>query len=364
MKNTFTTKKRLNTLLLLAVALAFLSYAFSTGITGVTLKNGNGCNCHGDFPSAGVNVAIIGPDTLLVNQTATFTVRITGGSLTRGGTNIAASAGTLASDGGDLQLIGDELTHTSPKAPSAGAVTFQFQYTAPSNTGNQILYANGNSVNFNSSPDGDNWNFASNKSLTVLQEIPVEMESFVSNISESKVTLFWTTATETNNAGFEIFRKQKGTAEWLKVGFVTGNGTTVERNSYSFIDPNLKSGIYGYMLRQKDYDGTFSDYQLQNEVEVVLPKSYSLSQNYPNPFNPSTKINFSLVESGTISIRVFNTIGEEITLLANGYYEAGSHSVNFNASQLYSGIYYYQLTASGNSGEEIFKATKKMILIK
>ena len=127
-------------------ALSFLFHAYSTGITGKTLKNGNGCECHSPTPFPEVSVVISGPDTLLPGEQAVYTITMTGGELIRGGTNIAASNGILAPISTDLRFEADELTHVEPKIPVGGAVTFQFNYTAPAIAGTETLYANGNSV--------------------------------------------------------------------------------------------------------------------------------------------------------------------------------------------------------------------------
>ena len=78
-----------------------------------------------------------------------------------------------------------------------------------------------------------------------------------------------------------------------RVGFVNGNGTTTETQSYSFMDENLVSGKYLYRLKQIDFDGSF-EYSNEVEVIVTVPDRFELSQNYPNPFNPTTKISFSI----------------------------------------------------------------------
>ncbi len=71
-------------------------YAYSHGITGTTKKNGFGCNCHSPNPSPNVTVTINGPDTLMINQSAEYSVTISGGPLVRAGTDIAVSSGTLS----------------------------------------------------------------------------------------------------------------------------------------------------------------------------------------------------------------------------------------------------------------------------
>lgn len=93
------------------------------------------------------------------------------------------------------------------------------------------------------------------------------------------------------------------------------------------------------------------------EDQIVADK-FELSQNYPNPFNPSTTINFSIAERSNVSLKVYDMLGREVVTLVDEVKEAGQHTVNFNASNLASGIYVYKLVA-GN-----FTASKKMVLMK
>jgi uncharacterized Zn-binding protein involved in type VI secretion len=155
------------TLFLGMLLYASIVFAHASGMTGVTQKNGNGCTCHGAAPTTSVLVSISGPADLLVNQTGNYTVTIQGGPAVRAGTDIAVSGGTLEASSSTLQKIGDELTHVSPQPFTSGTATFSFAYTAPSTPGTQTIYANGNSVNFNSSNSGDQWNFAPNKTVNV-----------------------------------------------------------------------------------------------------------------------------------------------------------------------------------------------------
>ena len=85
---------------------------------------------------------------------------------------------------------------------------------------------------------------------------------------------------------------------------------------------------------------------------------YSLSQNYPNPFNPSTIINYQTPVDNFVTLKVFDVLGREVAQLVNTYKEAGTHSVEFNASDLSSGLYFYTLRANG------YSLTKKMIITK
>jgi hypothetical protein len=93
-------------------------------------------------------------------------------------------------------------------------------------------------------------------------------------------------------------------------------------------------------------------------ISTNISKEYSLKQNYPNPFNPLTNIEFNLPVQGFITLKVFNILGREIKTLVNGSYKAGVYRVDFDASGLSSGIYFYRLQG------DAFADTKKMILIK
>jgi hypothetical protein len=104
-----------------------------------------------------------------------------------------------------------------------------------------------------------------------------------------------------------------------------------------------------------------SDHPLPVEGESKedgLPVEYALYQNYPNPFNPETIIKFDLPESGNVSLKIFNLLGEEIITLVNEQLEAGSYHYNFNAKNLPSGIYLYKLTT------DVRQFSQKMLLLK
>jgi hypothetical protein len=117
------------------------------------------------------------------------------------------------------------------------------------------------------------------------------------------------------------------------------------------------SGKYSYRLKQIDLDGS-SEFSKIVNVEVTNLTEYNLSQNYPNPFNPSTTINFTLPEASNVTLKIFNTLGEEVSVLVNRIMEAGTHNFNFEASQLHSGIYFYRLEAG------TFNQVRKMTLLK
>lgn len=95
----------------------------------------------------------------------------------------------------------------------------------------------------------------------------------------------------------------------------------------------------------------------------ILPSEFSIEQNYPNPFNPSTQINYSLLAAANVNIKVYDLLGREVIELVNEQKEAGFYTVNFNASNLSSGIYLYRITAQ-NGERMLYSESKRMILMK
>ena len=193
--------------------------------------------------------------------------------------------------------------------------------------------------------------------------LPVELNSFTSTVNDRNVRLNWSTAVEKNNAGFDVERKlSDGNATWSKIGFVQGNGTTNEPKNYSFEDKKLNTGKYDYRLKQIDYNNKETIFNLNNIVDVGIPKKSELSQNYPNPFNPITKIDYNITYNSKVTLKVFDITGREISTLVNETKEAGYYTVQFNASEYASGTYFYRITAQ--NGQDNFVMTKRMILIK
>jgi hypothetical protein len=192
--------------------------------------------------------------------------------------------------------------------------------------------------------------------------MPVELTSFVSSVSGRDAKLNWTTASEENNQGFDIERQISSSNNWTKVTFVKGNGTVSHTSNYSFTDSKLNSGKYNYRLKQIDNNGNFKYYSLSNTIEIGLPNKYNLSQNYPNPFNPVTKIDYDLPKDSKISIKLYDLTGREMMTFVNTQQSAGNYSIQVNANNLSSGVYFYTLIANSNGEQTVI--TKKMNVIK
>jgi len=250
----------------------------------------------------------------------------------------------------------DQLGFTDPLAPvSVMLVIFDpdnFSLGAP---------AWGPNGNFYKQWWGSEWGSAYRILQPQLAQVPVELTSFTAIPIAKGVELRWMTASETNNSGFEVQRSTDNNS-FTTLAFVNGRGTTSEQVEYQFTDNNTISGVYYYRLRQVDFDGKF-DFSQTVQVDVQAPVNFTLSQNYPNPFNPSTTISFGLPTASQVHIVVFDMLGREVATVVNKDFSQGTHQVVFNASNLASGTYVYQLNSVDDKGTKQ-TVSKLMSLLK
>jgi hypothetical protein len=296
-----------------------------------------------------------GPGSSTAGWTSVGVVQATQGA-TASGVSLLFATPTIVITPGDTVGVAMLFTGAGPRYFGTGTPPYE-TYT---NTGLTCVTGDSRSLPF--TPGGS---FFSSRAL--IGEIhydavvPVELASFTASVSYADnanfVELAWATGSELNNQGFFVERKSS-TSEWISLGFVDGMGTTTETHFYSYKDNNVATGSYSYRLKQMDFDGSFRYYELSNVVEVSTPFTYNLSQNYPNPFNPATTISYQLKNDGLVTIKVYDQLGKEVTTLLNEEKSVGSYQIEFNASSLASGVYYYRINA-GN-----FVDTKKMILMK
>jgi hypothetical protein len=161
-------------------------------------------------------------------------------------------------------------------------------------------------------------------------------------------------------------------------GMTWGSDVQLTNNPAASGVPSIAvSGSNVHVIFRDNRDGNYEIYykrygtSLQKGLAVTvqeegLPTSFQLMQNYPNPFNPTTTISYQIPVAGYVSLKVYDILGRAISTLVNGELEAGYHEVNFDASKLSSGIYFYRLQAgdpSLRSGQS-FVDMKKMMLIK
>jgi hypothetical protein len=210
--------------------------------------------------------------------------------------------------------------------------------------------------------------------------VPIQLASFSAQPGpvSSMVILRWSTLTETNNYGFEVQRKRTGVADFtaLPNSLIPGHGTTLQPQHYTFTDVGVTPGHWLYRLKQIDLDGS-AHYTDDVSVDVLtdvkeesLPTTFALEQNYPNPFNPTTTIKYDVAgvrgQPSVVSLKIFDVLGREVSVLVNERKEPGSYTVTFDASALTSGVYFYRLQASRIGGGQIynFVDTKRLLLIR
>jgi hypothetical protein len=175
----------------------------------------------------------------------------------------------------------------------------------------------------------------------------------------------------THSFGF-VFKSTVDSLQYVSVtseGF--NNSVSARMNSVNFITDNFPPAVG---IRSVPNDNCFALYSANGQMNVYsaygcsgiitntknteIPVAFDLKQNYPNPFNPVTRINYSLPKSGLVTLKVYDILGKEVAVLVNDMKNAGNYSVDFNASDMTSGVYFYKLTSAGLSH------TKVMALIK
>lgn len=226
---------------------------------------------------------------------------------------------------------------------------------------------------------GGVWQFTGNAIPTPLGKplaVPITASIATTNPPEGRpYPVPWQNWTTVDLRSYNISTDQP-----FAVGFVIGSDPTTPGvmvtdyasssayHSFTYLQTSDQVSSPGwYYITTNNAGDTVSIYLIRAYVSLVTgvspeieltPREYTLSQNYPNPFNPSTKIDFALPTAGRVMITIYNQLGQKVGDIADQDYSAGYHSIDFNASNLASGIYYYRISA-GN-----FVQTKKMILLK
>lgn len=152
------------------------------------------------------------------------------------------------------------------------------------------------------------------------------------------------------------FRMEKDKPVDITIAYVIGQGN----NQTAALQKMRAVGNLAGQL----YSSNFTNFTLDGEEPAVLPTQLDLMQNFPNPFNPVTKIRYSVAQQGNVSITVYNLLGQQVALLTNTGHSAGVYELEFNASNLASGIYFYTMEFRPEMGGQSFTASKKLVLMK
>lgn len=180
------------------------------------------------------------------------------------------------------------------------------------------------------------------QSVPATSVLPVEFGSF--NVTEDAGTaiLDWTTYTETNNAGFEVEHRTSTDLPYQSLGFVTGQGTTVEPQSYQFVTPALEPGVHRFRLRQVDFDGTQTVTD-EISVEIALPAAVTLALSAPAP-NPATAFARARLTSATsqpVIVEVFDALGRRVSTVFDGRVDGGQTiELSVSLDALPNGLYF------------------------
>ncbi|MBI5476358.1 MAG: T9SS type A sorting domain-containing protein [Ignavibacteriales bacterium] len=187
---------------------------------------------------------------------------------------------------------------------------------------------------------------------------PLAPKYFAGSFIASMDRLNWSPNSETDLKEYVIYR---GTSPADQTLFTTTRDTF-------YINNNPRPGNSYWWIRARDIHDNLSDYSSLVITDIketgMIPTTYSLSQNYPNPFNPSTTIKYALPQASHVSLSVYNTLGQRIALLVDEMQEAGYHEVNFDASGLTSGVYFYHIQAGEQNSWKAYTETKKLLLMK
>ena len=193
--------------------------------------------------------------------------------------------------------------------------------------------------------------------------LPVELTDFTAKLDGGDVLLEWETASETNNAGFEIQIKdvgqaEEGNASWERVAFVEGNGTTPDAQRYRYIVTALTPGAYAFRLKQIDFDGAFS-YSGAVNVAYALEEGYIITDPHPNPFNPETQFELVVQRAQMVNVSVYDMLGRRIEVLFQGVVEAQENKMlMFSGGNIPSGFYFIRVQG------DTFADTRRVHLIK
>jgi serine protease AprX len=280
------------------------------------------------------------------------------GAVTSGGTRSSFSSVGPTVDGRtkpDLMAMGSNVYHagssgnsyyggsgTSFSCPLVAGVCALILEANPNLTPMEVLENLRSTATLSLNPNNEyGWGIIDAFDALSLGVVPVELTSFTANYTDQKVELTWITATETNNYGFEVERRDDSSG-YETLAFISGNGTTTNSVTYGYVDNNLYAGRYYYRLKQVDFDGSFK-YSDEVLVEIPILSDFQLFQNYPNPFNPSTKIKFYSPSQDKIKIGLYDLLGEEIAILFNDVVNSGSYEIEINGSNLASGIYFVKM---------------------
>jgi surface protein len=322
------------------------------------------------------------------STTAAATVSVSGpGSVTFGSTGVSVDFASGTSGSGDVSVAqyeggpsstmgipeGDNVSQyriliVADAGLSVGSgtnVSFDIGFFPGITDANDVtVYSRTGNGSFSNLPTGFNGtqlvatvdDFSEFVFASATNPLPVELASFTASTSGESVDLRWSTASETNNAGFDVERSTDGET-FTAIGFEPGVGTTEEAQSYRFVDRDAPfATTLFYRLRQVDTDGTF-EYSPVVEVEVT-PSAVALLPVVPNPVSASARLRYELPEATAVRLQVFDLLGRRVATLADGEKPAGRHEVTWTGSRLAPGTYFVRLQAGSTAQTQMLRLVR------
>jgi hypothetical protein len=205
--------------------------------------------------------------------------------------------------------------------------------------------------------NSEDWTAVNGMQTTGAQVLPVEMAAFDVTADTRDAVLNWKTASETDNAGFEV-QHATGESRFQTVGFVEGAGTTQEPQSYRFRVSDLEPGTHQFRLKQVDVGGTPTLSEVRT-VTVTMDQKLVFEPIAPNPVRGAASFSFATREAQPVTVEVYNVLGQRVATLFNGRLSGGqTQSVQIDASDLVSGTYFVRV--KGASVNE----TRRMTVVK
>ncbi|RPI02210.1 MAG: T9SS C-terminal target domain-containing protein [Calditrichaeota bacterium] len=211
------------------------------------------------------------------------------------------------------------------------------------------------------------------KAYLYAEDTPIVMElsSFNAQADQTGVVLYWETQSESNLAGYHLYRRQESAQEFVRINeaMILSQGTPVGGAQYHYVDVPAVDGSYVYKLQSLNLDGSG---EFSEPVSVSFsagigqnnnPTAFALHQNYPNPFNPQTAIRFDLPTPTVVTLTIYDAQGRIVRTLVNGHEPAGVHNVIWDGRNdagfaAPSGLYLYHI----NAGD--LNVIRKMMLLK
>ncbi|NUQ81989.1 MAG: T9SS type A sorting domain-containing protein [Bacteroidetes bacterium] len=325
-----------------------------------------------------------------LNNIGGLGVDINPGSANMGVTTIIRETGSAFIIGGSVAQRWTITPNSQPGEPVTVTLTWPDENNAGVDVDtNPILFRSQDGGTTWSPIPALSWNTAGNPNTVTFQvnsfseftigdndsPLPIELVSWQAIPGNQLVVLKWKTASEINNAGFEIYRSTSRDKNFINIASYRSNGKDAlsskgnRGGSYEFVDAGVSNGVtYYYRLSDVSYDGQKTDHAVIEAIptagstggsEYQKPIEFAVSSVYPNPFNPTGQFSFDLPEDGLVTIRVFNLIGQEMGVLRSEFMKKGrGYSQTISLGSISTGTYLLSVEHNGSRLMQKFTVLK------